>query len=217
MLPKLTVELLLVEAADFSITQSSLHDYDVYKATDGKAIGTYLERRFQDRLRGRYIFREGNAAKGIDFPGLNVDMKVTSITKPQSSSPFKSARQKILGLGYSLLIFVYQRTVDDTRRTGNLNILHTIFVDAPQTADYQTTRRILEIIKGDGNAEDIVAYMNDRNLPIDDDVAFQLAEELLDNPPILGYLTVSNALQWRLHYSRVIEKAGTVSGILRVT
>jgi hypothetical protein len=27
-------------------------------------------------------------------------------------------------------------------------------------------------------------------------------------PPELGYLTISNALQWRLQYSRVIEQAG---------
>ena len=216
MLPELTVESLLVEATDFSIAQSSHHDPELYGNLDGKTIGTYLERRIQDRLWPKYVYQEGNAARGIDFPGLRVDIKSTSITKPQSSSPFRSARQKIRGLGYSLLIFVYRKTDDDIRRTGNLNILHTIFVDAPQTADYQTTRRILEIIRDDGNAEDLVAYMNDRNLPIDDDVAFQLAEELLENPPILGYLTVSNALQWRLHYSRVIEKAGTVSGILRV-
>ena len=26
--------------------------------------------------------------------------------------------------------------------------------------------------------------------------------------PRLGYLTISNALQWRLQYSRVIEQAG---------
>lgn len=59
--------------------------------------------------------------------------------------------------------------------------------------------------------------MSDRNLPIDDIAATQLAEELLKSPPKLGYLTISNALQWRLQYSRIIEKAGTVDGILRVS
>jgi len=32
----------------------------------------------------------------------------------------------------------------------------------------------------------------------------------------IGYLTISNALQWRLQYKRVIEKAGQVNGILRI-
>ena len=39
-------------------------------------------------------------------------MKVTAITQPQSSCPFKSARQKIFDLGYSLLVFVYDKKDD---------------------------------------------------------------------------------------------------------
>ena len=31
-----------------------------------------------------------------------------------------------------------------------------------------------------------------------------------------AYLTISNALQWRLQYSRVIEQAGKVKGVLRL-
>ena len=158
----------------------------------------------------------GGPAKGIDFPGLNVDMKATSVRKPQSSSPFKSARQKVFGLGYSLLVFAYRKTDDDIRQTGNLQILHTVFVAAARTADYQTTRGIREILEREGNADDLIAFMRDRNLPLDDVAATQLAEEILQQPPELGYLTISNALQWRLQYRRVIEKAGMLDGIVRV-
>lgn len=35
----------------------------------------------------------------------------------------------------------------------------------------------------------------------------QYAESLLKNPPQIGNLTISNALQWRLQYKRVITKA----------
>lgn len=216
MLPELTVEALRKEAANFSVAQSSHNEPNLYGKTDGKAVGTYLEHRFQTILRAKYVYHEGSSAIGIDFPGLNVDMKVTRSERPQSSSPFKSVRQKILGLGYSLLVFVYERTDDDANRTVNLHIRHTIFVDAAQTADYQTTRGILNIIEREGNTDDLVAYMYERNLQIDEDDAFAFAEELLDNPPALGYLTISNAYQWRLHYKRVIEKAGNAPGILRV-
>ena len=49
------------------------------------------------------------------MPGENIctDIKVTSITQPQSSCPFKNARQKIYGLGYNLLVFVYNK--EDSR------------------------------------------------------------------------------------------------------
>ena len=103
------------------------------------------------------------------------------------------------------------------KRTAKLDILHTIIVDASRTADYQTTRGIREILEREGNSDDLIAFMADRNLPIDDLEAAKLAEELLQNPPKLGYLTISNALQWRLQYKRVIEEAGTIDGILRVS
>ena len=59
--------------------------------------------------------------------------------------------------------------------------------------------------------------MEDKNLPIDSVEAIRLAEELLISPPKLGYLTISNALQWRLQYTRVIKKAGEIDGIVKIT
>lgn len=78
-----------------------------FSSTDGKAVGTYLEHKFKAYLKEKYTFDEGNSANGIDLPSLGVDIKTTSIMQPQSSCPFKSARQKIYGLGYNLLVFVY--------------------------------------------------------------------------------------------------------------
>lgn len=141
---------------------------------------------------------------------------MTSVKQPQSSCPFKSARQKIFGLGYSVLVFVYEKTDDSKTRTGKLNILHTIFVEAERTADFQTTTGILRILENQGNKDDLIAFMQDHMLPTSDIEASQIADEIVANPPKVGYLTISNALQWRLQYSRVIEKAGTVSGIHRL-
>jgi len=58
--------------------------------------------------------------------------------------------------------------------------------------------------------------MADKLLPADDIEATKLAEELLQERPKIGYLTISNALQWRLQYKRVITKAGEVEGIYRL-
>lgn len=216
MKPRLTIETLRAEAAAFAETESTHEEPSLYGVTDGKAVGTYLEHKFQRILHSRYRYHEGSSAKGIDFPELNVDLKVTSVKQPQSSSPFESAQQKVLGLGYSLLVFVYQKTDDNEKHAAQLDILHAIFVDASRTADFQTTRGIREILERDGNSDDLIAFMMDRNLPIDDIEAKRLANELLEHPPTLGYLTISNALQWRLQYKRVIEQADTVDGIVRV-
>ena len=211
-----TIETLCSEAAIFSAAESRHPEPLLYGVTDGKAVGTYLEQKFRLYLKTRYEFIEGNSASGIDFPGLLVDIKVTSIKQPQSSCPFKSARQKILGLGYSLLIFVYDKLDNSISRTANLNILHTIYVSSERTADFQMTRGIRNILDNEGNKDDLIAFMFDRNLPVDEIEAGNIADEILRNPPIQGFLTISNALQWRLQYGRVIERAGQEDGIITV-
>lgn len=217
MKPTLTVEFLLDEAKLFAEVKSVYPEPTLYGVTDGKAVGTYIERKFKAYLATKYTFTPGSSASGIDLPGLNVDIKVTSIVQPQSSCPFKSARQKIFGLGYSLLIFVYSKTDDSKTRTSTLKILHTIFVQKERTADYQMTTKLKKILLNNGNSDDLVAFMHDRYLPIDDIEAYTIANEILSGTPLIeGYLTISNALQWRLQYSRVIAEAGKVSGIIRL-
>ncbi|MBN1975726.1 MAG: hypothetical protein JW787_18980 [Sedimentisphaerales bacterium] len=192
---KLTIELLCKEAKIFAKTESSHEEPSIFGVTDGKAVGTYLEHKFQAYLKQKYIYEEGSSAKGIDFPELMIDIKVTSIKQPQSSCPFKNARQKIFGLGYSLLLFVYDKIDDQNARKSRLDILHSIFIKAERTADYQITTGILNIINNKGNSDDIAAFMQAHLLPVEEIQAMQIADEIILNPPNIGYLTISNALQ----------------------
>ena len=209
----LTIDLLCEEAKDFSATESTHAEASIYGATDGKKIGTYLEHKFRVFLQERYIFEQGNSANGVDFPGLGVDMKVTSIMQPQSSCPFKSARQKIYGLGYGLIVFVYDKLDNPETKTGTLRMTDTVFVELQRTADFQMTRGLRDIVEHEGNVEDLMAFMSEKNLPVDEIELKNLAEEIFANKPEQGYLTISNALQWRLQYGRIIEKAGQQSGV----
>jgi hypothetical protein len=213
----LTIELLCDEAAAFALVESTYPEPSLYGVNNGKAIGTYLEQKFRAHLDAKYTFAPGNAAVGIDFPDLMVDIKVTDITQPQSSCPFRSARQKVFGLGYSLLVFVYEKTDDQATSTAVLNFLHTVFVAAHRTADYTMTQLIRQHLDAGCNAEDLIGLMHDKNLPVDEIEATSIAEELLKKPCEQGYLTISNALQWRLQYARVIEQAGRTEGILKLT
>ena len=211
----LNEKILLREASRFSKV-GPLSTPSLYGVTDGKAVGTYLEHKFTAYLKKSFSFTEGNSAYGIDFPKLKIDVKTTSITQPQSSCPFKSARQKIFGLGYSLLVFVYEKKDDSKRKIGILDIKHVVFVDKSRTADYQITSEINKILKNNGNRDDLIALMQDKNLPVDNIEIEKIAEEILRRAPKLGYLTISNALQWRLQYSRIIQNAGKINGIKRV-
>lgn len=214
---KLTTEMLRNEAAAFALIERKYSESTLFGVTDGKAIGTYLEHKFKAYLVANYEFEEGNSASGIDFPDLNVDMKVTKITQPQSSCPFKSARQKIFGLGYGLLVFVYEKHDDNSAQTGRLDIKHTIYIEKERTADFQMTRGVREILDRDGNKDDLIAFFADRNLPVEEIEAGNIADAILLDKPKQGYLTISNALQWRLQYTRVINEAGAIDGIHRVS
>ncbi len=213
---KLTIALLKNEAKVFATAESTHNEPALFGVTDGKAVGTYLEHKFEEYLDTIYKYEKGSSAKGIDLPDLHVDMKTTSIKQPQSSCPYRAARQKIYGLGYSLLIFVYNKIDDQKTRTGRLDIKHTIFIESDRTGDFQTTTGIQKILENNGNIDDLIAFFEERRLPVDEITAQELAEEVFSNPPTIGYLTISNALQWRLQYNKVIQEAGSVTGIDRV-
>lgn len=64
------------------------------------------------------------------------------------------------------------------------------------------------------NKEDIIGFLEDKNVPGDEIVYSDLADEVLSRKPEQGYLTISNALQWRLQYARVIALNNSVDGVL---
>jgi hypothetical protein len=212
---QLTLEILKAEANKFCKIMSLIRHPELDGITDGKAVGTFVEKRFKDMLLDKYSLSIGNAARGIDLPGdkINTDIKTTSIKQPQSSSPFRNAKQKIRGLGYNLLVFVYHK---DDRKKFNLEFVSCVFIEKELTGDYRTTKRIIEMIKDGCNEEDISSYLSDINLPLDDITLNELSKELLKNPPSQGYLTISNALQWRLQYRRIINLNNRVRGIKQI-
>jgi len=153
MKPKLTITRLKKAAREFCQTESKHKNKDLFGVTDGKAIGTYIEHKFQAHLEKHYTYEKGSSAKGIDLPGKSIytDIKVTSIRQPQSSCPFRDAKQKIFGLGYNLLVFVYDKTDDNRNKKAVLDFVSCSFLEKERTADYTTTFRLREMIKDGAN------------------------------------------------------------------
>jgi hypothetical protein len=215
---KLTIKNLIEEANEFCKAQSKFKHKELFGVTDGKAVGTLIEQKFQHHLETKYIVTIGSSASGIDLPSADIltDIKVTSIKQPQSSCPFKDAKQKVFGLGYNLLVFVYDKTDHPTTKTAKLNFVSCSFVSKERTADYTTTFRLREMVKDKANEADIIAYLNDKNIPADEITLAKLAEQILETPPEQGYLTISNALQWRLQYQRIVDLKQQVKGITKI-
>lgn len=209
----LTIPFLIDAANNFCREQSGVYRTELFGVTDGKAVGTFIEHLFQDYLSERYDMSVGSSANGLDLPSVETDIKTTSIVQPQSSCPYKDSKQKIYGLGYNLILFVYRKEDDSRRRKGKLDFVSCAFIEARCTGDYQTTTGLQAIIKNNGNVDDIFAFLVERSIPGDDVTLYNMAKEILKNPPQTGYLTISNALQWRLQYKRIVTLQESVAGI----
>jgi len=72
------------------------------------------------------------------------------------------------------------------------------------------------MIENKKKTEDVFAYLNDLNIPADEITLMQMAEQILKNPLKIGYLTISNALQWRLQYGRIAALKEEGEGIVKV-
>lgn len=116
---ELTIDLLIRAAKDFCKQESGVYRTELFAVTDGKKVGTIVEHLFQAYLEERYAMTIGSSALGLDLPSVNTDIKVTSIVQPQSSCPYKDSKQKIYGLGYNLIVFVYQK---EDEKEGNVRL-----------------------------------------------------------------------------------------------
>ena len=215
---KLTIKTLINEAQLFCVDQSKVRHKELFGVTDGKAVGTLIEQKFQKHLSDKYELKVGSSASGVDLPAEDIltDIKVTSIKQPQSSCPFKDAKQKVFGLGYNLLVFVYDKADDPKSKTASLNFVSCSFISKERTADYTTTFRLREMVKDKANETDIIAYLQDKNIPADEITLSKLAGQILNTPPEQGYLTISNALQWRLQYQRIVTLTDEIEGITKI-
>lgn len=215
---KLTIEKLKESAKEFCNIESTFRNKELYGVTDGKAVGTFIEHKFQNYLAEKFDYVIGSSAKGIDLPSADImtDIKVTSNKQPQSSCPFKDAKQKIFGLGYNILVFVYEKTDYEKDQVAVLDFVSCAFLDKERTADYTTTFRLREMVQDGAIKEDIIAYLHDKNIPADEITLDSIAERVLNHSLKQGYLTISNALQWRLQYARVRDLVETVDGITKI-
>lgn len=211
---KLIIEHLFANAKEFADKFSTLNHESLLGVSDGKAIGTYVEKAFKEHLKNKnYSFEKGNSASGIDLPSVNTDIKVTSLVKPQSSCPFKSARQKVYGLGYNLLVFVYNKEDQQKTKRCRLNITNVTLIEKERTGDATLTKQLIRMLENGTNKEEILSQFENVCLPGDEIVLSDLADEVLKKKPKQGFLTISNALQWRLKYKTVIELKNTEDGV----
>ena len=66
------------------------------------------------------------------------------------------------------------------------------------------------------NVEDIISFLTGIKIPADEITLKQIAELILSSEITIGYLTISNALQWRLQYKRIVNLSDDIPGIHKI-
>lgn len=196
---------------DFCADVSQRKIAELFQVTDGKKIGTYIERECKRYLEQRTgLTMEGSAALGKDLPLFNIDIKTTSAVQPQSSSPYRSLDEKIFGLPYNVLLFIYRK--EDKKGYARLGILRCCYIHKELTGDYSTTRLARELrdnyLRKEIGVDEIIGRLEEKlgiTEVADLNVTPGIVQRIIDNPPSPGVLTISFALQWRLQYGRMKE------------
>jgi len=196
---------------DFCADVSQRKIAELFQVTDGKKIGTYIERECKRYLEQRAgLTMGGSAALGKDLPLFNIDIKTTSEVQPQSSSPYRSIDEKIFGLPYNVLLFIYRK--EDKEGYAKLEILRCCYIPKELTGDYSTTRLARELrdnyLRKEIGVDEIIGRLEEKlgiTEVADLNVTPGIVQRIIDNPPAPGVLTISFALQWRLQYGRLKE------------
>lgn len=73
---KLTIENLIEEAKTFCEEESKFDNPVLFGITDGKAVGTFIEHKFQSHVLSKYDYIPGSSANGIDMPLEGIDTDI---------------------------------------------------------------------------------------------------------------------------------------------
>ena len=185
------------------------NDGTVLNATKSKDIGTYFENSLRDLLNERLeLERKGSAASGIDLPHFNVDVKTTRITRPQSSSKIREYSERLVGVPYNILLLIYSR--EDVETGEQYTFENCVYIPKERTGDHRKSvaaaQSVEEYKDGQLTREELREVLEDLVSEAKDDVTEiedRELDEIIENPPDPGVITISPAVQWRFSYNQM--------------
>jgi hypothetical protein len=185
------------------------NDGTVLESTKSKDIGTY----FEDSLRAYInevlgLERRGSVASGIDLPHFNVDVKTTRITRPQSSSKIRRFSERLTGVPYNILLIIYSR--EDVEEGEKHTFENCVYIPKERTGDHRKSTAAAQSMEnyknGEITQEELREELEDLVSENPDDVTEikdSELDEIIENPPEPGVITISPAVQWRFSYTQM--------------
>lgn len=144
--------------------------------------------------------------EGVAFPSLATDFRVAPGARLRFGDGSLSWHHKIRGFNHNLLVMVPSPVVE---------LSTAVFIDHNRTADFQTTLGIRDIMRRNGNLDDIVAFLEERRIGANDDERLAAAGAIISSPPRLGYLTYSLGDSPCIRFGHVLDvlRAGRADGM----
>lgn len=177
------------------------------KSGTSKQIGTYFEKKLRDWFENIHgLVSEGSVAEDIDLPAFNLDVKTTSNRQPQSSSTFDDPGERIVGVDYNILLFIYHKQSVDG---GNkFQIKTCAYIPKERASDYRKSDDAVKLVADyrEGKLSESELREQLENLTGVGAISDEKFEEIKENPPEKGAITITPALQWRFNYNKMVKE-----------
>lgn len=177
------------------------------KSGTSKQIGTYFEKELRDWFENKHgLVSEGSVAEDIDLPAFNLDVKTTSNRQPQSSSTFDDPGERIVGVDYNILLFVYDKQSVDG---GNkFEIKTCAYIPKERASDYRKSDDAVKLVADyrEGKLSESELREQLEDLTGVGAISDKKFEEIKNDPPEKGAITITPALQWRFNYNKMVKE-----------
>lgn len=176
------------------------------KSGTSKQIGTYFEKELRNWFEEKHgLVSEGSVAEDLDLPAFNLDVKTTSNRQPQSSSTFDDPGERIIGVDYNILLFVYDKQSVDG---GNqFNIVSCAYIPKERASDYRKSENAKKLVADyrEGKLSESELREQLEDLTGIGAISDEKFEEIKENPPEKGAITITPAMQWRFNYNKMVK------------
>ena len=177
------------------------------KSGTSKQIGTYFEKELRDWFEDKHgLVSDGSVAEDIDLPAFNLDVKTTSNRQPQSSSTFDDPGERIVGVDYNILLFVYDKQSVDG---GNkFEIKTCAYIPKERASDYRKSDDAVKLVADyrEGKLSEPELREQLEDLTGVGAISDEKFNEIKENPPEKGAITITPALQWRFNYNKMVKE-----------
>jgi len=176
------------------------------KSDTSKRIGTYFEKELREWFEEKHGFvSEGSVAEGIDLPAFNIDVKMTSNRQPQSSSPFDDPGERITGVDYNILLFVYDK--HSVEEGNQFDIESCAYIPKERASDYRKSENAAKLVEDYRESKLSESELREQleELTGIGAISDEKFNEIKENPPKEGAITMTPAVQWRFNYNKMVK------------